>query len=185
MHRKFVKTRDYRKIAVKITMAGQTTSYTGSYEDLEFEGNTIGDELDIRDVLSRMLTARKDIPDSLMSVVTLVVSYIELMVNAGVWYVSTNAGYEFRGDCEVGVKVSVFYDYGEGEGDNQEAGWVVNLRAYFEGYDGLSTESRHEIKKKLRYGEKLDVDAVRAELTSLVKMVYNTHKGGPGRVPCV
>jgi hypothetical protein len=184
MHRRFVKQRDYEKISVKVRLVGPTTSYTGSYEDLEFEGDTVGDDVDIRNVLSRMLTAEKETPEKLRSLVALVVGYVELMVNSGVWYVSTNCGYEFRGDCAVGIKVSVFYNMGDADGDNEYVGWAVTLRAYFEGYDGLSYEARHEVKKTIRPGENLDFDAMRNELAHLVKIAYNAYKGGPGRAPC-
>jgi hypothetical protein len=184
MHRRFIKRRDYDKIVVKIQAVGETTSYTGSYEDLEFEGYTVGDEIDIKDVLSRMLTADKDIPDSLTSLVSLVVGYVELMVNAGVRYVTASYGYEFRGDCEVGAKVSAFYDIGGGDGDNHHAGWVVTVMAYFDGYDGLTYMATHEVKKKLQFGDTLDTEALRTELTRLVQIAYNAHKGGPWRAPC-
>jgi hypothetical protein len=184
MYRKFVKRRDYDKIVVKIQRVGETTSYVGGYEDLEFEGETVGDETDIKNVLARMLTANKDIPDSLTSLVTLVVGYVELMVNAEVRYVTTGFGYEFHGGCEVGVKVSVIYDTGEDGGDSQYVGWVATLRAYFEGYDGLTYEAWHEVKKTLRLGDKIDIDMLRAELTRLVKIAYNTYKGAWYREPC-
>jgi hypothetical protein len=184
MHRRFIKRRDYDKIVVKIQETGDTTSYTASYEDLEFEGYTVGDEIDIKDVLSRMLKADKDIPDSLTSLVSLVVGYVELMVNAGVYYVVASYGYKFRGDCEVGAKVSAFYDTGEGEGNNQYTGWVVTVRAYFDGHDGLTYMANHEVKKKLRFGDTLDTEALRTELTRLIQIAYNAHKGGPWRAPC-
>lgn len=184
MYRRFIKRRDYDKIAVKIQAVGETTSYTGSYEDLEFEGNTVGDEIDIKDVLSRMLKADKDIPESLTSLVSLVVGYVELAVKAGVKYVVSSFGYEFRGDCEVGVKVSVFYVIGEGDGDNEYTGWVATVRAYFEGYDGLTYEASHEVKKKLRFGDTLDTEVLRTELARLIQIAYNAHKGGPWRAPC-
>jgi hypothetical protein len=185
MHKRFVKKRDYDKIAVMIQTVGGTTSYKASYEDLEFEGDTVGDETDIKDVLARMLAASKDIPDSLRTLVSLVVGYVELMVNAGVWYVTTSYGYEFRGDCAVGAKVSAIYEFGGDGGDNDYVGWVVTLRAYFEGYDGLTYDARHDVKKTLRPGEKLDIDNLRTELFSLVRMAYNTYKGGPHRGPCL
>jgi hypothetical protein len=184
MQRRFIKRRDYEKIAVKINMVSETTSYTGRYEDLEFEGDTVGDEIDIKDVLARMLTANKDIPESLVSTVTLVVGYIELMVNAGVKFAAASYGYEFRGDCEVGAKVSIFYETGAGGNDNQYVGWVATLRAYFEGHDGLTHEAWHEVKKTLRFGDKLDVDMLRTELSRLVKIAYNAHKGGSWRAQC-
>jgi hypothetical protein len=184
MHRKFRRERDYDKIAVKIQEVGEVTSYRGGYEDLEFEGETVGGEIDIRGVLARMLEANKDIPDSLRSLVALVVGYVELMVNAEVRYVITSFGYEFHGDCEVGVKVSALYDTGEDGGDSQYAGWVVTLRAYFEGYDGLTYEAWHEVKKTLRPGDKIDIDMLRTELTRLVRIVYNTYKGAWYREPC-
>jgi hypothetical protein len=184
MRRRFVKDRDYDKIVVNIQTVGESTSYKASYEDLEFEGNTAGDESDIKGVLARMLTANKDIPDSLRTIVALVVGYVELMVNAGVWYVSTGYGYEFRWDCAVGAKVSVIYDFGEGGGDNNYVGWVVTVRAYFEGYDGLTSDARHDVKKTWRPGEKLDIDMLRTELFGLVRMAYNAFKGGPYRQPC-
>jgi hypothetical protein len=183
MPRRFEKSRDYDKIVVKIIEVGEVNSYVGSFEDLEFEGETAGDETDIKDVLARMLTATKDIPDSLRYPVTLVVGYVELMVNAGVWYVATGFGYDFHSGCAVGVKVSIVYDYGGGGGDDQRAGWDVTLRAYFEGFDGLTYVSRHDVKKKLRW-DKMDIDKLREELFRLVKIAYNTYKGGPHRMPC-
>jgi len=181
MQKRFVKKRDYDKIVVKIQRAGEETYYTGSYEDLEFEGVTKGDEIDVREVLARMLTARKDIPERLMSLVSLLTGYIELMVNAGVRHVTASYGYEFRWSCEVGAKVSASYDNRGGSGDNHYAGWVVTVRAYFEGYDGLSLRASHDVKKKLRPGDTLDINALRAELAWLVKMAYNAYKGGPYR----
>jgi hypothetical protein len=184
MHRRFVKKRDYEKISVKLKLVGPTAHYTGSYEDLEFEGDTVGNDVDIRNVLSRMLTAEKDTPEKLKSLVSLVVGYVELMVNSGVWFVVTYCGYEFRGDCSVGIKVSAVYDTGEADGDDDYVGWVVTLRAYFEGFDGLSYEARHEVKKTIRPGENVDFDAMRDELAYLVKIAYNAYKGGPGRATC-
>jgi hypothetical protein len=60
---------------------GETTSYTGRYEELEFV--TVGNENDVRKVLARMLTADKEPPESMASLLSLVASYIELMANMG------------------------------------------------------------------------------------------------------
>jgi len=182
MRRRFIKWRDYDKIVVKIQRTGEETSYTGSYEDLEFEGVTKGNETDVKNVLARMLTADKDIPERLISLVATVTGYIELMVNAGARYATASYGYEFRWDCEVGVRVGAIYDDEGDSGDNQYLGWVVTARAYFEGYDGLTVDSYHEVKKKLRPGDSLDIDALRDELVWLVKIAYNAYKGGPRRM---
>jgi hypothetical protein len=177
MFRRFIKRRDYDKIVVKIQEVGETTSYTASYEDLEFEGYTVGDEIDIKDVLSRMLKADKDIPDSLTSLVSLVVGYVESMVNSGVRHVTTSYSYEFAWDCEVGVNVNALYDIGGGSKVSDRAGWVVKVSTYFDGYDGLTVKASHDIKKKLQFGDTIDVDVLRAELTWLVKIAYNAYKG--------
>jgi hypothetical protein len=42
---------------VNIQTDGETTSYTGRCEELEFKGITMGNENDVREVLARMLTA--------------------------------------------------------------------------------------------------------------------------------
>jgi len=181
MQKRFVKKRDYDKIVVKIQRTGEETYYTGSYEDLEFEGVTKGDEIDVKEVLARMLTARKDVPERLTSLVSSLIGYIELMVNAGVRHVTASYGYEFRWSCEVGARVSALYDIRGDSEDNQYAGWVVTVRAYFEGYDGLTLRASHDVKKKLRPGDTLDINALRAELAWLVKMAYNAYKGGPYR----
>jgi hypothetical protein len=181
MQKRFVKKRDYDKIAVMIQRVGEEVTYTGSYEDLEFEGATKGDVSDVREVLARMLAARKDIPERLMSLVSSLTGYIELMVNAGVKHVTASYGYEFKWSCEVGARVSALYDIRGGSGDNQYAGWIITMRAYFEGYDGLTLRASHDVKKKLRPGDTLDIDALRAELAWLVKMAYNAYKGGPYR----
>ena len=55
--RKFKKGLYDDKIIVTFQTDGETTSYTGRYEELEFKGVTVGNENDMREVLARMLTA--------------------------------------------------------------------------------------------------------------------------------
>ena len=55
--RKFKKGRNDDKIIVTSQTDGETTSYTGRYEELEFKGVTVGNENDVREALARMLTA--------------------------------------------------------------------------------------------------------------------------------
>ncbi len=97
------------RIVVNIQTDGETTSYIGRYEELEFKGVTVGNENDVREVLARMLTADKEPPESAASLLSLVAGYIELMANMGVKYVTTSAGVELREDSEVGVGVDIFY----------------------------------------------------------------------------
>jgi hypothetical protein len=113
--RKFKKGRDDDKIIVTFQTDGETTSYTGRYEELEFKGVTVGNENDVREVLARMLTADKEPPESMASLLSLVASYVELIANMGVKYVTTSAGVEFREDGEVGVGVDIFYVEGGGD----------------------------------------------------------------------
>jgi hypothetical protein len=71
------------RVIVNIQTDGETTSYTGRYEELEFKGVTVGNENDVRKVLARMLTADKKPPESMASLLSLVAGYIELMANMG------------------------------------------------------------------------------------------------------
>jgi hypothetical protein len=104
-----------RRIIVNIQTDGETTSYTGGYEELEFKGVTVGNKNDVREVLARMLTADKEPPESMASLLSLVAGYVELMANMGVKYVTTSAGVEFREDGEMGVGVDIFYVEGGGD----------------------------------------------------------------------
>jgi hypothetical protein len=175
--RSFSRQRDMDKIVIEILSGGELTSYKGRYGDFEFEGETKGDESNIRDLVARMLEARKDLPERLRLMLTTVIGYIELMVkgDAEVSYVTTSAGIDFRADCMVGVKASLLYDIEGAYGGDDYTGWIVNLRGVFEGYDGYSFDSRHEVKLKLKPGKDLDIEVLRTQLTLLTKMAYNAH----------
>jgi len=176
--RRFKKGRDDDKIVVNIKADGEMTTYVAQYEELEFEGITVGDESEVREVLARMLSQNKDLPDSLKSLVALMTGYVELMVNQGVRYVTTSAGLEANEDCDVGLKVNIFYTDGEGDGEEDVAykGWAITLKAVYDGFDGYTFDASHEVKKRLRPGEKIDFDALRTELTNLAKIAYNAHR---------
>jgi hypothetical protein len=164
------------RIVIHNIEVGETTSYVASYEDLWFEGDTEGEEVDVREVLRRMLEAREEPPEDVKSLVSVVVVYIELMTNMGVRYVTTSAGMKLPEGGLVGIRVNVFYvDEEDGEEDGAYEGWVVLLKALFEGFDGYSYDASHEIMKKLRPGKNIDFNGLQNELASLIRKAYNAH----------
>jgi hypothetical protein len=165
------------KIVIHKIEVGETTSYVASYGNLQFEGETEGEEVDVREVLRRMLGAHRDPPEGVRSLVPIVVAYIELMTKMGVKYVTTSAGVKLPEGDMLSARVNAYYaDEKDGGEDDAYEGWIVWLKAVFEGFDGYSYDASHEISKTWRPGKNIDYNSLRDELASLIRKAYNAHR---------
>lgn len=163
------------------------TSYQARYPDfgLYFKGVTSNDA-DVGYIVARMVRARVDPPESLMLLLPTVVGYIELMVNHGVWHVMTSAAMDAVADGVkdgtitikvVGIHGCDIYEGKEGGGDPFN-GWLFELSAKFQGFDGFYENAEHVVAK-LIMTEEPNFDIMRFELRDLINMAYNASARRP------
>ncbi len=180
MRKRFKKGRDDHLITIYNIVKGEVTTYTATYQDLVFEGDTglSVDEKGVREILASMLGGNKEPPESVRRLILPIMSYIELMTNMGVKYASASAGLRFSETGLLGARVYIEFTE-EGEDVRNYVGWVALLKASFRGYDGYLKDSYHEVKKRLPLGDRVDVELLRSELESLVRIAYNAHRTRP------
>jgi hypothetical protein len=176
-----------RVVVTHIERTDVLTSYQARYPDLGlfFKGVTSYDA-DVRHIVARMVVAQVDPPEDIVSIVPTVVGYVELMVKRGVWHVTTSVSMDavVDGVREGAVTVKVVGIYGcdiyegEGGGGDSFSGWLFELSAKFQGFDGFYEDAEHVVAKIMRT-ESPDFDVMYFELRDLVKMAYNARARRP------
>jgi hypothetical protein len=155
------------------------TSYQAEYDKHGYviRGITSNDA-NVKYIVSKMINARYDPPESVLSVVPTMVGYIELMVNNGAWHISTTVavdavdGEKKDGEIVVTAVLNHCSDY-EGEG-GEDAQWHVKLSVAFHGFDGFYEDAVHEVSFTYRT-QQLDYEALGSLLRTLIKIAYNAH----------
>ena len=169
------------RVVITRIEVSDVTSYLARYPDfgLFFKGVTSNDA-NVRHVVARMVAARVEPPESLMSIVPIVMGYVELMVKHGAWHVMTSVSMDAVVDDRkegavtvkvVGIHGCDIYEDEEG-GEDTFRGWLFELSAKFQGFDGYYENAEHTVAKLIRT-ENPDFDVMRFELRDLVRMAYN------------
>jgi hypothetical protein len=167
------------ELYVKIEAYGRYRAWSKD-GSIEFRGSTVGYAKDVEEILRRMVRAEADPPEAVTKTVKLLFEHIEAYLRhaniLGDDYVSTAV------ECSPGPHVScmlrieiktVRVDVIAVDGrEGVEPGWLVTIKATYEGYDG-NGEGRHSVTRKLMFKSRVDAGVLWSELMRVVKHAVN------------
>jgi hypothetical protein len=166
------------ELYVRIEAYGRYRAW--SKDGIEFRGNTVGYAKDVEEILRRMVRAEADPPEAVAKTVKLLFEHVEAYLRHNVLgddYIGTAVEYSpgphvscmLRIEVET-VRVDVMMvDGGDGPA---EPGWLVTIKATYEGYDG-SGEGRHRVTRKLVFKGRVDAGVLWSELMRVVRRAVN------------
>jgi hypothetical protein len=161
-----------KRVFFKVKVGSEHTEYKAVYGGLEFEGVTMGDKKDVKDVVRRMILAYNDPPDSVNRAAILVTNHISSAVYSRAKDAWAGMAVEF-GDYEsITLSVRLYYYIDD---ETEERGWAGEAVATFSGNDGLVVDATHKVVKRLDFGENVDVVELFRLLMRVARHAYNAY----------
>jgi hypothetical protein len=161
-----------KKVFFKVKVGSEHTEYKAAYDGLEFEGVTMGDKKDVKDIVRRMILAHDDPPDSVVRAAILVTNHMSSAVYSRAKDAWAGVTVEF-GDYESIALSGRLYYYIDDE--TEERGWTGYVSATFSGNDGLVVDSTHKVVKSVDFGESVDVMELFRLLMRVARHAYNAY----------
>ena len=158
-----------KKVFFKIKVGEEYTEYEAAYNGLKIEGVTMGDKNDVRDVVRRIISARREPPERVVKAATGVVSYVVSAIHLGAKDVWGGMAVEFGDDERLKLSVNIYYYIDD---DNDTSGWAGEVAATFDGYDGLVIDATHKVSKSVSFKE-VNAAALHKTLLEVAKHAYN------------
>ena len=175
------------ELYVRVETGGWTRYRAWSRDgSIEFRGTTIGYAKDVEEILRRMVRAEAEPPEVVVRTARLLFDHIETYIRRGVLgdgFVGTAVDYEaespyasytLRIEVET-LRVYTMSRVAVGGGENlgpAEPGWLVTIKATYEGYDGYG-EGRHTAKVKMLFKGRVDTDVLWGEMMRVIKHAVN------------
>jgi hypothetical protein len=161
-----------KRMFLKVKVGSEHTEYKASYDGLEFEGVTMGDKKDVKDVVRRIILAPNDPPDFVVKAAIMVTNHVSSAAHSRAWEAWGGVGVEFGDDEKLKLSASLYYYIDD---DTNEAGWHGEVAATFSGYDGLLADSMHKVVKSIDFGESVDVVGLYRLLLRVARHAYNAY----------
>jgi len=161
-----------KRVFFKVKVGSEYTEYKAVYDGYEFEGVTMGDKKDVKDVVRRMILAPAELPDYVVKAAVMVSSHISSAVTSRAWEAWAGVGVEFGDDERLKLSASLYYYIDD---DTDEAGWAGEVVASFSGYDGLMVDASHKVVKRVEFGPEVDVMGLYRTLLKVARHAYNAY----------
>jgi len=161
-----------RRVFFKVKVGSEYTEYKAVYSGIEFEGVTMGDKKDVKDVVRRMILAHAELPDYVVKAAIVVSSHISSAITSRAWEAWAGVGVEFGDDERLKLSASLYYYIDD---DTDEAGWAGEVTASFSGYDGLMVDALHKVVKRVEFGPEVDVVGLYRMLLKVARHAYNAY----------
>jgi hypothetical protein len=163
--------RGKKKVFFKVRVGEEYTEYKAVYDGYEFEGVTMGDKNDVREIVRRILRAVNDPPERVVRATVLVVDYIASAVNSGAEVAWGGMAVGFGQNERLKLGANLHYLVVDDPEDL--GGWVGEVMASFDGSDGFMVESFHKVVKRVLFGDEVDVMRLYRELLRVARHAYN------------
>jgi hypothetical protein len=137
---------------------------------MKMEGYTIGGKEQVRQVIRRALKAEKPLPRRVEEIATNVARHVLLWIDV---YKVEGAAAGMTVDLgeysDITIYTVLYYEAGKG--------WMAELRAVFDGFDGFTYRARHRVVKTMNLGKRLDdrTDMLMWELIKVTRRAYNIY----------
>jgi hypothetical protein len=161
-----------KKVFIKVKIGERFTEYKAVHQDLEIWGKTVGTKENVKDVVRRIISARKGVTYGVDKAAIGLAYYIASMVSINsdsrvIWggtEVALGSGDRLK--LAVGLYYVTDYDAGE-------SWWRCEVEAVFHGNDGLIGGAIHKVVRRLNFKEVVDVARLYRELLGVARHALN------------
>jgi hypothetical protein len=180
---------EWDRLYLRIQSKPGVSKYRAWGNGIEFRGEILGYRKEVLQLLRRMVIAKAEPPDVVVKTAKLLFEHIEAYLRHdhifGDDFIGTAVDYEdpespYRSFTlyieavtqHIDIMDHIVTDKGEDLG-RAEHGWLVNIMATYEGYDGGNGEGKHMVKRKLVFNGRIDADLLWRELLTTVRRAVN------------
>jgi len=159
------------RIILKTKKSDEFTDYEAKVGGvMELSGYTQGGRDQVKQVIRRVLKAERPLPRRVEEIAANVVRHVLLWIEVyKVEGVAAGMTVELGEYSDITIYAALYYEAGRG--------WVAELRAVFDGFDGFTYSARHRVVKEVKLGRRLDnsTDLLLRELMKLARYAYNAY----------
>jgi hypothetical protein len=161
-----------KRVFFKVKIGEKYTEYSAIHWELEIWGKTVGTKDNIKDVVRRIILARKGVTYGVDKAAIGLANYIASMASFDPGSRAIWGGAEVAlgsGDTlELAVGLYYVTDY-----DSGDSWWRGEVEAVFYGNDGLVGDAVHKVVRRIDFREVVDVARLYRELVRVARHALN------------
>jgi hypothetical protein len=180
-------TSEYGKLYVRVETYPGWSTYRARGVGIEFRGTTLGYAKDVIDILKRMLKAEAKPPEGVVKVARLLFEHIEAYTRHDILnddFVGTSIEHEnpespyasYTLQIEVETLRIYLMDHVVADGREElgpdAPGWLVTIKATYEGYDGHGM-GKHVVKRRVLFKDRVDTGVLWDEMKRVIRYAVN------------